>query len=158
MTDQPAPPRDAQQRRDDTLRLLAAEVDCWVATAGPGGSPWMVPLSFLWHDGELVLATNACSPTARNWAGGAPVRIGLGQVRDVVLVEGTVRLVPAAEVDRDLGDAFAAKSGFDPRVLRTPYVYAFVRPTLVQAWREENELADRDLLRDGHWLGGPGEA
>lgn len=151
MSDQPAPPRDAAQRRADTLRLLADEVDCWVATAGPGGSPWMIPLSFLWHEGELVLATAASSPTGRNWAAGAPVRIGLGAVRDVVLVEGTVRLVPAADVDPGVGDAFASKTGFDPRELRTPYVFAFVRPTLLQAWREENELADRDLVRDGTW-------
>jgi hypothetical protein len=159
MTDEAAPPRDLRQRWADTQRLLAAEIDCWVATAGPGGSPWMVPLSFLWHDGEIVLATAAGSPTGRNWAGGAPVRVGLGAVRDVVLVEGAVRLVAAGEVDPVVGDAFAAKSGFDPRVLRSPYVYAFVRPTLLQAWREENELADRDLVRDGEWfVGGADES
>jgi nitroimidazol reductase NimA-like FMN-containing flavoprotein (pyridoxamine 5'-phosphate oxidase superfamily) len=152
MTDEVAPPRDLRQRWADTQRLLADEVDCWVATAGPGGSPWMIPLSFLWHDGELVLATAGSSPTGRNWAAGAPVRIGLGQVRDVVLVEGTVRLVPASEVDAAVGDAFATKTGFDPRALRTPYVYAFVRPTTLQAWREENELADRDLVEDGAWI------
>jgi hypothetical protein len=25
-------------------------------------------------------------------------------------------------------------------------------PVRIQAWREENELADRDLMREGRWL------
>jgi NADPH-dependent FMN reductase len=27
-----------------------------------------------------------------------------------------------------------------------------LRPRRIQAWREENELAGRDLMRDGRWL------
>ncbi len=49
------------------------------------------------------------------------------------------------------GDAFAAKAGFDPRLL-TGYLYFGIRPQRVQAWREANELQGRDLMRDGHWL------
>ncbi|WP_165439828.1 hypothetical protein [Micromonospora kangleipakensis] len=48
-----------------------------------------------------------------------------------------------------MGDAFAAKTGFDPRRLTGRYRYFRVRPQRIQAWREENELAGRDLIREG---------
>ncbi len=47
-------------------------------------------------------------------------------------------------------DAFAAKTGFDPRQL-SDYRYFRIRPRLVQAWREANELNGRYLMRDGEW-------
>ncbi|WP_291410504.1 hypothetical protein [Actinophytocola sp.] len=55
------------------------------------------------------------------------------------------------EVPADLGDAFADRTGFDPRTLTTPYAYR-VHPRRVQAWRESNELDGRLLMRDGTWL------
>jgi hypothetical protein len=58
----------------------------------------------------------------------------------------------ASEVDSGLGDAFAAKSGFDPRGLSAPYRYFGLVPTRLQAWREANELKGRVVLRDGSWL------
>jgi hypothetical protein len=30
--------------------------------------------------------------------------------------------------------------------------FIWIRPTRIQAWREEKELPDRDLMRDGAWL------
>ncbi|MEU7848878.1 hypothetical protein AB0B74_22300 [Micromonospora parva] len=51
------------------------------------------------------------------------------------------------------GDAFATKTGFDPRALDEPYQYFLIRPQRVQAWREANELKGRVLMRDGRWLG-----
>jgi hypothetical protein len=52
----------------------------------------------------------------------------------------------------EAGDLFAAHTGFDPRVLATPYRCVPVSPRRVQAWREVNELPDRELMRDGRWL------
>jgi hypothetical protein len=51
------------------------------------------------------------------------------------------------------GDAFATRTGFDPRELDEPYQYFLIRPRRIQAWREANELRGRDLMRDGRWLG-----
>ena len=48
---------------------------------------------------------------------------------------------------------FAERSGFDPRGLSSPYAYLRVRPRRIQAWREENELDEREIMRDGRWLG-----
>ena len=47
----PPPARPPQQRKQDTLDRLERDVDAWVATADPGtGTPYLVPLSFLWFD------------------------------------------------------------------------------------------------------------
>jgi hypothetical protein len=147
------PPRTSSRRRLDTLRRLECDVDAWVATADPAtGTPYLIPLSFLWDGATLLLATPAASPTAHNLAATGKVRLGIGPTRDLVLVEGTVDSIADTEIPKDAGDAFAAKTGFDPRELATPYLYFRVRPGRVQAWREANELENRELMRDGRWL------
>jgi len=60
------------------------------------------------------------------------------------------RVLPASEVPDELGDAFAAKTGFDPRQL-SGYRYFRIHPQRLQAWREANELEDRELMRGGQW-------
>jgi nitroimidazol reductase NimA-like FMN-containing flavoprotein (pyridoxamine 5'-phosphate oxidase superfamily) len=141
-------PRSPQQRRSDTLHRLENDVDAWVATAGPAATPYLVPLSYLWDGDTLLFSTAATTPTARNLRAVGRARLTLGHTRDVVLVEGTAEEV---EVDGGTADAFAAKTGFDPREQRD-YPYFRVRPHLVQAWREANEIAGRDLMADGEWL------
>lgn len=112
-----------------------------------------MPLSFLWDGRSLLFATPAASPTGRNLADTGRARVALGATRDVVLLEGAVVTLGPGEVSEELGDAFAARTGFDPRELTTDYTYFRVTPRRVQAWREENELRGRDLMRDGQWLG-----
>jgi hypothetical protein len=149
MTEQP--PRALAQRKQDTLDQLDRDVDCWVATADRAGVPYLVPLSFRWDDATLLLATPAASPTGRNLQAGGTIRLGVGETRDVVLIEGTASTIALADLPVAEGDAFATKSGFDPRDL-TGYLYFRIHPLRVQAWREANELAGRELMRDGRWL------
>jgi nitroimidazol reductase NimA-like FMN-containing flavoprotein (pyridoxamine 5'-phosphate oxidase superfamily) len=150
---EPAPARPLAQRVADTRRLLDETVDAWVATADPATRrPWMVPLSFAWTGGVIVLGTAADSRTVRNAVAQPWVRVGLGATRDVVLVHGTATVVSMAEVAPGEADLFAERAGFDPRTLSTPYAYLRVALRRIQAWREENELADREIMRDGHWL------
>ncbi|MHB9855287.1 pyridoxamine 5'-phosphate oxidase family protein [Streptomyces krungchingensis] len=147
------PARTAKQRKQDTLDRLENDVDAWVSTAdGEGGTPYLVPLSYLWDGRTLLVATPAESPTGRNLRATGRTRLGIGATRDVVLVEGTVTAREAAELPDGVGDAFARKTGFDPRELTTRYLYFTVTPQRVQAWREVEELAGRDLMRDGEWL------
>lgn len=147
------PPRTGRQRRRDALRRLEHDVDAWVATASAdGGSPYLVPLSFLWDGATLLVATPSASPTGRNLQATGRVRLGLGRTRDVVLIEGTTQVLAPEEVTDEIGDAFAAKTGFDPRALTASYRYFRIRPQRLQSWRKVNELADRDLMRDGRWL------
>ncbi len=51
-----------------------------------------------------------------------------------------------------MGDRFVAHTGFDPRALATPNRWFRISPRRIQAWREVNELPDRELMRDGRWL------
>jgi nitroimidazol reductase NimA-like FMN-containing flavoprotein (pyridoxamine 5'-phosphate oxidase superfamily) len=148
-----APPRTGKQRKQDALDRLDGDVDAWVATADPeSGTPYLVPLSFLWDGTTVLVATPASSPTGRNLRATGKVRLGLGPTRDLVLIEGTVEALAANEIPAEAGDAFAAKAGFDPRQLRGPYLYFRVHPQRLQAWREADELQGRDLMRDGRWV------
>jgi hypothetical protein len=147
------PPRTPRQRRRDALDRLQRDTDAWVATVdAAGGTPYLVPLSFLWDGEALLIATPASSPTGRNLRATGKVRVGVGPTRDLVLIEGTVAMsVAAGEVPDQVGDAFAAKTGFDPRQL-AGYRYFRIHPQRLQAWREADELEGRDLMRDGRWL------
>jgi hypothetical protein len=146
------PARAPAQRKLDALNRLDHDIDAWVATAGAGnGVPHLVPLSFLWDGTTLLIATPSDSVTSRNLQATGRARLGVGPTRDLVLIEGTVDGAQAAtDIPAETGDAFAAKTGFDPREL-TGYLYFRIRPRRVQAWREANELAGRELMRDGHW-------
>jgi hypothetical protein len=146
------PARSGQQRKQDTLRRLAEDADAWVATASADGVPTLVPLSFLWTGDAIMVCTPREYPTGRNLAAGR-VRLGLGDLRDVVLVQGRVTEYTRETVPAEWVEAFAAKhGGWDPRESDPPFGFFAVEPRRIQAWREENELADRDLMRAGAWV------
>ncbi|MFF4229183.1 pyridoxamine 5'-phosphate oxidase family protein [Streptomyces sp. NPDC001820] len=147
------PARTPEQRKQDALIRLEQDVDAWVATADPeSGTPYLVPLSFLWDGVTLLVATPSSSPTSRNLQATGKVRLGIGPTRDLVLVEGTVLALEAAELKDEVGDAFAAKTGFDPRQLTSAYLYFRIHPQRIQAWREANEIQGRELMSSGHWI------
>lgn len=149
---QPAPPRDPATRRRDTVARLESDVDVWVATAR-GDVPHLIPLSFLWDGARLLLATPDGSVTARNLRATGRARLTLGTTRDVVVIEGTAESLPVAAVPAATADAFAARTGFDPRRSTARMAFIWITPRRIQAWREENELPGRELMRDGAWLG-----
>lgn len=147
-----AAPRSRAQRRRDTEHRLAHDVDLWVASASPDGAPYLVPLSFDWDGAALLLATPAHNPTGRNLAATRTVRLGLGHTRDVTVIDGAVEVLDLDALPPEQGDRFARRTGFDPRGSATPYRWFRVRPRRIQAWREVEELAGRDLMRGGRWL------
>ncbi|GAA2304641.1 pyridoxamine 5'-phosphate oxidase family protein [Streptomyces kunmingensis] len=150
---QVAPARSAKQRKQDTLARLETDIDAWVATAGPeGGRPHLMPLSFLWQDGSVYVSTRATNPLARNLVATGKVQLTLGNTRDVVRIEGESEALGEDEISPALADEFAVRTDFDPRAIDGRYLYFRIRPLLIQAWREVNELAGRDLMRDGAWL------
>ena len=149
MTDAPRP---RAERRRDTEHRLGHDTDVWVASASADGAPYLVPLSFDWDGEALLLATPRDSPTGRNLAATRVVRLGLGPTRDVSMIDGTVTVLPLDALPQQQGDRFAARTGFDPRALTTPYRWFRISPRRIQAWREENELSGRELMRGGRWL------
>ncbi|WP_405662289.1 pyridoxamine 5'-phosphate oxidase family protein [Streptomyces sp. NBC_01166] len=145
------PARSLEQRKQDALDRLEKDEDVWVATASADGVPCLVPLSFVWDRGTLLLATRRTNPTAVNVTPSGQARLTLGHTRDVVLIEGTAEIVEGTDLPAGSGDAFAEKLHWDLRG-RDAWVYLRVTPCTVKAWREENELAGRDLMLDGTWL------
>lgn len=146
-------PRTPEQRLKDTLHRLETDTDLWVATADPEtGAPYLVPLSFLWNGDTLLISTPATSRTARALCATGQARLALGLTRDVVMIDATATPLSAADLPTDIGDSFASKTGFDPRGLTTRYLYFHLKPHRVQAWREENELEGRTLMRSTNWL------
>jgi hypothetical protein len=147
----PDPARSRAQRRADTLAKLRRDVDLWVASADERGNAYLVPLSYYWDGSALTIATPRSSRTAVNLVRARWARVALGPTRDVVIVEGPVEAIPIG-TDPRLEDAHARATGFDPRSLAEEYVYLRIAPRSIQAWREANELAGRQLMRDGEWL------
>ncbi|MFG2649256.1 pyridoxamine 5'-phosphate oxidase family protein [Streptomyces sp. NPDC048436] len=148
----PAGPRAPEQRKRDALRRLDQDIDAWVSTAdAESGAPYLIPLSFLWDGESLLVATPDASVTGRNLRATGRVRVGIGPTRDLVLIEGAVRALGEGELTVEAGDAFATKTGFDPRKLDTEYAYFRITPQRLQAWREADELAGRDLMLGGRW-------
>ncbi len=148
----PSAPRSRAERRADTERRLTHDIDAWVASASADGSPYLVPLSFDWDGAELLVATPSDSPTGKNLATTRVVRLGLGHTRDVSLIDGEVEALELEALPQEQGDRFAARSGFDPRAENERYRWFRITPLRIQAWREVDELADRELMRDGRWL------
>jgi hypothetical protein len=145
------PPRSTAERVRDVVGRLSTDIDLWVATASADGDPYLIPLSFLWHDGRIVMATAERTATVRNLRRGGPARLALDGLRDVVLVDGAVSFVPSADVDPVVADAYTAHAGWDPRPNEAS-VWLIVTPTRIRAWREANELPGRLVMREGAWL------
>lgn len=148
-------PRDAGQRKADTLALLnTPAIDVWVATASAtGAEPYLVPVSLAWFGERAVIAVDRNSRTARNLAANETARLAVGPTRDVVVIDAELeQLVPVGDAPAALADGYAAQADWDPRTDGDGNVYAVLRPKRIQAWRESNELAGRTLMRDGTWL------
>jgi hypothetical protein len=151
-----APPRPFAERKQRALALLVApEADAWVATASPDGQAHLVPLSIGWTGASIVLVTLRSSPTARNMPVAASVRVALGGTREVVLIEAEVVAVHSMAAAPDLlAKTFAQQSGWNAAEQSDADRYELfeLRPRLLQAWREANEITGRTLMRDGIWL------
>ncbi len=70
----------------------------------------------------------------------------------MTVIDGAVEVLDLDALPPEQGDRFARRTGFDPRGSATPYRWFRVRPRRIQAWREVEELAGRDLMRGGRWL------
>ena len=124
----------------------------WVATASAPGEAHLVPLSFDWDGETLLLSTAPSSPTGRNLEATGSIRLGLGLVRDVTMIDGDVEALEIDDLPSARADAFAARAGFDPRASSGRMRWYRVRPSEIQAWREVDELPGRQLMRGGRWL------
>ena len=144
-----ADPRPLDQRLADTRARLENDIDLWIASAHDD-QPWLVPISFVWWEGEIWIASMGGARTQRNLTASPVVRLALGELRDVVIVDGRAEVSPMNGTPKEVLDIYAAKQGGDPSSWADSLIR--VRPTKIQAWREENELEGRHLMRNGRWL------
>lgn len=148
------PPRSTAQRIADVLERLrmepGTEKDIWVASASAKGLVHLIPLTFYWDGERLTVATPRDSRTARNLRRAGVARVALAPTRDVVILEGTLEFI-ATDADDELAAAHTKAAGWDARTSGRN-VYIRITPVRIQAWREENDPAGPDVMRDGHWL------
>jgi hypothetical protein len=100
-----ADPRSRAQHRRDTEHRLTHDVDVWVASASADAAPYLVPLPFDWDGEALLVATPTDSPTGRHLAATRIIRLRLGHIRDVSMIEGEVEVLDPSHA---LADELAA--------------------------------------------------
>jgi hypothetical protein len=143
--------RTTAERRADTLARLEGDADVWAATASED-LPHLVPLSLAWDGAQVIMATPAASPTARNAAASGHIRLGLGPSDDVTIIEAAVQVVPCTGAPGPIARCYATRTGWDPREEDVLHVYLIAVPRTMQAWNSVAELTRRTIMRDGLWL------
>lgn len=145
--------RTTAQRIADVREALESQRDLWLATASSNGSPYLIPLSFLWNGEVVVLSTPRQSRTVRNLHENPVARVALGaDLEDVILIDATADIVDPGDIGPALAEEFANKAEFEPRNLEGDYIYITLTAQRVLAWRLEAELKGRTLMRAGVWL------
>ncbi len=144
--------RTTAERVADARGKLSGDADVWVATGNSRGVAHLVPLSLCWHEGEIVVATEARSRTARNAETSAQARLALGPTRDVVSIQATATIVTRADDNPSLVDAYRARVGWDPGGDGGEWVFLRCKPVRVQVWRDVDEIAGRTVMRRGTWI------
>ncbi len=150
-----APVRPKIQRQIDALARIAAENHLWIATASPElPLPYLIPISYAWTDGRLIVATSTKSPTARNLFASERARLAIGATDDVVLIDALLdTAVPVKTAPPEIADVYASQSDWDPRTgTELPSHYFVLAPQSMQVWREANELPGRTIMSEGRWL------
>jgi hypothetical protein len=144
--------RSAEQRKSDAIEKLEKDADVWVATAGEGGHAHLVPLSLCWHDGNVIVAVEGRSRTARNASASGQARLALGTSRDVVMIDAAAAVVARSGVDPAIAGAYRERTGWQPGADGGEWVYILLRPATIQVWRDVAEITGRTVMRDGAWL------
>ncbi|MFZ0217559.1 MAG: pyridoxamine 5'-phosphate oxidase family protein [Candidatus Dormiibacterota bacterium] len=145
--------RSVEKRTADVREALAAGHDGWLATASASGRPHLIAVSCWWDGTQVVMTTVGSSRSARNLAATRQARLALGSADDVVMVD--VELgheVPVNDAPAGVAEGFATGVGWDPREIGPEWVFLTLRPNRIQAYRGYDELAGRDVMRNGAWL------
>lgn len=145
------PTRSKAERRAHVLRRLESEDKLWIATASADGSAHLVPFSFVWDGERISMATAQDNPAARNAARTGKARLALGNIHDIVLIDGAITVIAREALDNALAERLSRVSAIDAR--QAPgYVYLQLIPVRIQAWWSAAELAQPTIMREGRWL------
>ncbi|MBO0822104.1 MAG: pyridoxamine 5'-phosphate oxidase family protein [Nocardiopsaceae bacterium] len=146
--------RSLAERRRDALEHLRADRHLWLATAGDGRGPHLIPASFWWDGSRLITATFSDSVTVRNIRDQPKVRVSLGTTTDVLMIDATAAVVAVAGIGPAEADGYTRASRVDPRSA-PGFTYIRLTPRRMQVWRNQAEFAGRTVMRGGTWLDAP---
>jgi len=129
----------------------------WLCTTRPDGRPHAAPVWAVWDDDRLVLSTGRGSVKGRDIARDPRVAVHQESGEEVVVCEGALVELPAADVPEDLHAAYGKKYGAGPdgrpfRLDLFPPEEAGIwqlRPTVVLAWTERDFEASRTRFTPG---------
>ncbi|MFI6868560.1 pyridoxamine 5'-phosphate oxidase family protein [Nocardia sp. NPDC050406] len=147
---QPPTPRTLAQRRADALKRLESNHQMWLATAGDGLGPHLIPVSYTWNTTTLTTATFEHSRTVANLRATQRARVAIGDTADVIMIDATASLIPVDEIDPTAADGYARVS-HDPRTM-PGFVYIQLAPQRIQVWNGFHEFPGRTVMADGQWL------
>ncbi|MGW0248396.1 pyridoxamine 5'-phosphate oxidase family protein [Nocardia goodfellowii] len=152
-TTEPGPlpvPRSLEQRRADTLERLGTSRQMWLATAGEGRGPHLIPVAYTWNSNALTTATFENSRTVANLRTIPRARVAIGDTDDVIMIDALASLVPVAAIDPVPADGYAQVS-HDPRTM-PGLIYIQLAPQRIHAWNGFHEFAGRTVMANGQWL------
>lgn len=148
-----AAPRTLPERRAAALEHLRSNTNLWLASAGDGQGPHLIPVSYWWDGARLATATSENSRTMKNVRAQPRVRAAIGSTGDVLMIDARAVIVPWGEIDEATAEGYARASGV-PRSMRG-FAYVQLVPRRMQAWRGAAEFSGRTVMRAGEWLDDP---
>jgi PPOX class probable F420-dependent enzyme len=97
----------------ELVSRMEAARNYWICTTRPDGRPHAAPVWGLWFEDEFVFSTGTDSRKGRNLAANPEMVVHLESGDDVVILEGTVEIIPVPQADqawlRRYADAYGAK-------------------------------------------------
>jgi general stress protein 26 len=145
--------RTLSERREAALEHLRRNSNLWLATAGDGRGPHLIPISYWWDGARLTTATSEDSRTVRNVRAQPKVRAAIGSTGDVLMIDATAAIVAGDDIDPAAVDGYAHASGV-PRSM-PGFVYLQLVPERMQVWKGPAEFSGRTVMRAGVWLDDP---
>jgi hypothetical protein len=146
-------PRPLAERREAARQRLCTHHQLWLATGSDGHGAHLIPVSFVWANEHLTMATLAHSRTMANLRANPRARAAIGQTDDVVIIDGDVSIVDVADIDPATADRYA-KVSHDPRLM-PGFLYLYLLPARIQVWNGFHEYGGRTVMLDGCWLDEP---
>jgi hypothetical protein len=145
--------RTLPERRAAALEHLSGNRNLWLATAGDGRGPHLIPVSYWWDGAGLLTATLENSLTLRNIRVQPKVRASIGSTGDVLMIDARAAVMDVADLDDAAVEGYAHASG-NPRSA-PGFAYVQLVPHRMQVWKGPAEASGRTVMRAGIWLEDP---
>ena len=126
---------------DDVYRAIAEARNWWVVTVTASGRPHAAPVWGLIVEDHMLFCSDASSAKTRNLLAAPGITMHLESGDDVVIVDGTCKVVAAQDLPASFIDAYETKYDFRPDPTASAFTTHEVSPTKVLAWHEADFAA-----------------